>query len=265
MTGGKRAGTPGAGLLPLRPLTEDVPDHYATLGLDRRCSSAQIRAAYRVLARQHHPDLNGSSRESVSRTQILNAAYETLSDPEKRRGYDRILAAAEGRSAPARGGRIERDVAQDVFLRPDEFLRGADLQIKVNDPANPDGLEIYELSIPPATAPGARFQVPRLDPFDGGWVKVRVRARSDHRFKVRGSDLRCDLRISSQRAARGGTESLRGVSGNYLRLEIPRGVARGELLKIAGEGLPKPRGGRGDLLVRITYRPEVRISRSSGA
>jgi DnaJ-class molecular chaperone len=46
-----------------------------------------------------------------------------------------------------------------------------------------------------------------------------------------------------------------------LRIQIPAGVARGELLRIRGEGLPKPRGGRGDLLVKITYRPEVRIGR----
>jgi molecular chaperone DnaJ len=56
-----------------------------------------------------------------------------------------------------------------------------------------------------------------------------------------------------------------GVTGAPLRIQIPAGIARGEVLRIAGEGLPKPRGGRGDLLVRITYRPEVRISRSIGS
>jgi DnaJ-class molecular chaperone len=44
---------------------------------------------------------------------------------------------------------------------------------------------------------------------------------------------------------------------------IPRGVGRGEILRIPGEGLPKPRGGRGDMLVRITYRPEVKITRAA--
>jgi DnaJ-class molecular chaperone len=43
-------------------------------------------------------------------------------------------------------------------------------------------------------------------------------------------------------------------------VQIPPGVARGEVLRIAGEGLPKSRGGRGDLLVRIVYTPEVRIT-----
>ena len=98
--------------------------------------------------------------------------------------------------------------------------------------------------------------------FSGGHVLVRVRARPDFRFKVRGSDLRCDLRIQNQRAAQGGLESVRGAAGNYLRVQIPPGLARGEVLRIGGEGLPKPRGGRGDMLIRITYRPEVRITRA---
>ena len=53
---------------------------------------------------------------------------------------------------------------------------------------------------------------------------------------------------------------IRGLTGTRLRVPIPRGVARGEIIRISGEGLPKPRGGRGDLLVRITYRVEVRVT-----
>ena len=90
---------------------------------------------------------------------------------------------------------------------------------------------------------------------------VRVRARPDFRFKVRGSDLRCDLRINVRRAAEGGAESVRGATGNPVRVPISPGVARGEVIRIAGEGLPKARGGRGDLLVRIIYLPEVRVTR----
>jgi DnaJ-class molecular chaperone len=54
---------------------------------------------------------------------------------------------------------------------------------------------------------------------------------------------------------------IRGLTGAMLRVPIPRGVARGEIIRIANEGLPKPRGGRGDLLVQISYRVEVRIAR----
>jgi curved DNA-binding protein len=241
-----------------------VPDHYATLGLHRRCSEAQIRTAYRLLAKQHHPDVNDGASDAVAHTQALNAAYETLGDPERRAAYDKELAAAEKASAPKRTGRIERNISQEVHLRLEEFLRGITLEVRVNDPANPGGPETYELAVPPDTAPGARFRLPRGEPFKGGFVIVRVRARPDFRFKVRGSDLRCDLRISAQRAGQGGFESVRGLTGGQVRVAIPRGVGRGEVIRVPGEGLPKPRGGRGDLLVRITYRPEVRITRTRG-
>lgn len=246
----------------LRALQNSLPNHYATLGLDHHCTGDQIRAAYRVLAKQHHPDVNPGSPEAMSRTQQLNAAYEVLSDPERRRVYDEAQKSAKPRKSSAQTTRAERNISQDAHLRIDEFLRGATLEVRVNDPANLMGAEIYELAIRPMTAPGTRFRVARAGQFDGGFVIVRVRARADFRFKVRGSDLRCDLRITPQRAAQGGSEMIKGVTGP-LRVNIPRGVARGEILRVAGEGLPKPRGGRGDLLVRITYRPEVRITRVS--
>jgi DnaJ-class molecular chaperone len=53
----------------------------------------------------------------------------------------------------------------------------------------------------------------------------------------------------------------KGVLGSMLRVKIPARVQRGEIVRLPGEGLPKPGGGRGDLLVRIVYRPEVRITR----
>jgi DnaJ-class molecular chaperone len=89
-----------------------------------------------------------------------------------------------------------------------------------------------------------------------------VRVRPDARFRPRGSDLRCELRITAQQALQGGTELLVCPTGERLRVPIPMGVARGEVIRIAGEGLPKARGGRGDLLVRVNYRVEVRTNRS---
>jgi len=238
-------------------------NHYATLGLDRCCTLAQIRAAYRVLAKQHHPDLNPNSTEAVKRTQELNAAHETLSDPARRSAYDRELDAAKKSASPLRPAKIQRNISQDVHLRIEDFLRGTSREVRVNDPANPHGPEIYQLIIPPNTAPGTRFRLPRAEPFIGGFVQLRVRALPSFRFKVRGSDLRCDLKIKPGRAAQGGVEMIHGVTGAMLRVQIPRGVGRNEIVRIPGEGLPTPRGGRGDLLMRITYRPEVRITRTS--
>lgn len=249
----------------LREILEtDETDHYATLGLDRRCTAAQVRSAYRLLSKRHHPDLNPDAPGAHERAQALNAAHEILSDPARRRAYDRDLGGREEQAAPRRSSRVERNISHDVHLRIEDFLRGVTLEVRVKDPANPEGPETYPLTVPPDTAPGTRFRLPREAPFAGGFVLVRVKVLPGFRFKARGADLRCDLRINAQRATQGGSEMLPGPAGGMLRVEIPRGVARGEVLRIAGEGLPKPRGGRGDLLVRVTYRPEVRVSRTGG-
>jgi DnaJ-class molecular chaperone len=221
---------------------------------------SQIRAAYRLLAAEHHPDRNPNSDEALARMQALNEAYETLSDPTRRRIYNRDLDASERETAPR--GRIDRSIAQDVLLPVEVFFRGTSLDVSVNDPANPAGGESYRLEIPAGTAPGTRFQIPRTGRFEGGSVKMRVKARPGFRFKARNSDLRCDLRINASRAAQGGTEMMQGPDGKMLRIPIPAGVGRSEVLRLRGEGLPKLRGGRGDLFVRVIYRPEVRITRA---
>jgi len=244
-------------------LTSPAPDHYATLGLDRRCTLAQIRSAYRLLAKRHHPDVNGGSARATEYAKVLNVAHEVLSDPVRRRAYDRELAEREATSRPTAGAqKLERNISQDTNLRIEEFFRGTNLSVRVNDPANPNGPEIYDLVVPPETAPGTRFRVPRKEPFAGGFVQVRVKVLPGFRFKARGADLRCDLRIQARRAEQGGTEVIAGPAGAPLRVSIPAGVGRGAILRIPGEGLPKPRGGRGDVLVRIMYRPEVRIARA---
>lgn len=240
--------------------------HYATLGLDRRCTTAQIRAAYRALTKRHHPDLNPDDAEAAAQMRALNDAHETLIDPARRRAYDRELDEADVplRTREREVGKIERNISHDARLRLEDFIRGAVIEVRVTDPANPNGSEIFQLEVPPLTAPGARFRLPRAEPFDGGTVTVRVKALPGFRFKASGPDLRCDLRISTQRATQGGTEMIQGITGSMLRVQIPAGVGRSAVLRIASEGLPKPRGGRGDLLVRITYRPDVRSSRIGG-
>jgi DnaJ-class molecular chaperone len=231
------------------------PDHYATLGLDQSCTADQIRSAYRLLAKQLHPDVNGAAAGAVAQMQQINAAYEVLVDEERRAAYDTEVAA---RARTAKRGGKQPALAQDIYLQLREFFAGTTLEVRVNDPAA--GALSAILEVPPATAPGSRFKVVLAT---GTKVAVRVRARPDQRFKVRGSDLRCDLRISTQRAAQGGTESVAGANGNRLCVNIPRGVQRGEILRLAGEGLPRPRGGRGDLLIRVLYRLEILVRRAS--
>lgn len=235
-------------------------NHYAVLGLDRDCSARQIRDAYRLLAKRHHPDLNPNAEEGRARTEKLNAAYEILRDPARRRACDRALDQASQAAAPGRGAKIEQNITQEVRLRIDDFLRGTSIEVQVNDPANPAGRETYRVEIPALTAPGTRLRVPRRGA--RGFVQLRLKALPGFRFKARGADLRTDLRISAQRAEQGGTEMVERATGGMIRLTIPKRVRRGQIIRLPGEGMPKARGGRGDLLVRITYRPEVRVSRT---
>ena len=237
-------------------------NHYDTLGLDRRCTTAQIRAAYRRLVKQHHPDVNHTAPEATRRVQALNTAHAALSDSVRRAEYDRELDGENPAGATVQGGR-HRDIAQDVMLRVEDFFRGTSLTVRVNDPANPQGAESYELEVPPDTAPGTKFRLPRVEEFSGSCVVVRLRVLPGGRLRARGSDLRTDLRISATRAASGGSETIPGANGRMVWVTIPPGVTRGAVLRVPGEGLPKPRGGRGDLLVRVTYRVEVKISRGA--
>ncbi len=236
-------------------------DFYLVLGVERGCTEKEIRGAFRKLVKRWHPDVCGDVDEAASRTRELNGAYETLMDPARRRAYDAELGIDE---PVARGpmGRAARDLKQDIFLSAEELIRGATLDVRVDDPANPGGPESYRLEVPDGTAPGERFRIEREEPFVGGVVVVRVKVRPGGRFRARGSDLRMDLGISSQRAKSGGTEMVPGPTGGMVRVEIPAGVARNAILRVAGEGLPKARGGRGDLLVRVQYRVDVRVTRT---
>lgn len=214
------------------------------------------------MAKRYHPDANPGSDEAEIRIKRLNSAYEILSDPARRRAYDRELDAASREAARRGSARITRNISQEVRIRIEDFLRGTSVDVNVNDPGNPDGPETYRLEIPPGTAPGSRFRIPRIGAFEGGIVELRVKSLPGHRFKVRGSDLRSELRIDTRRALQGGTETMEGPEGEFLRIQVPAGVKRGQILRIRNLGMPKPRGGRGDLLVRVTYRPEVRVTRS---
>lgn len=233
---------------------------YEVLGLDRRCSQDQIRDAYRLLAKRYHPDLNQGAAAAARRTRELNDAYETLGEPARRRAYDRELERVSQSAAPGRGAKITHNIVQEVRLRVEDFLRGTILNVQVKDPANPRGVESYRVEIPAMTAPGARLRVPRRAPAEG-YLQLKLKALPGYRFKARGSNLQVDLRISAQRAEQGGPELIERPTGGMLRLTIPKRARRGELIRVPGEGLPKPRGGRGDLIARLTYRPAVRVTR----
>src|ERR1700704_6093574 len=78
-------------------------DPYEILGLKRDADEAAVKAAYRKLAKRHHPDLHPGDKKAAERFQELNNANDLLSDPERRARFDRGEIDAEGHEVPPRG------------------------------------------------------------------------------------------------------------------------------------------------------------------
>ena len=102
-------------------------DYYEVLGIGKNATDAEIKSAYRKLAKKYHPDLNPGNKEAEEKFKEVNEANDVLSDPQKRQRYDQFgfagvdpnYAAANGGGAGGFGGRSSRP----SFRRPDRLDR----------------------------------------------------------------------------------------------------------------------------------------------
>jgi molecular chaperone DnaJ len=83
----------------------EFQDYYKTLGVDRKASEAEIKSAYRKLARKFHPDVNPNNKDAEAKFKQINEAYQVISDPEKRKKYDEL------------GADWEHGVSQEEMMR----------------------------------------------------------------------------------------------------------------------------------------------------
>jgi DnaJ-class molecular chaperone len=207
-------------------------DPYAILGVAKSATEADIRRAFRKLAKELHPDLNPTNRVGTEeRFKKLSSAYELLSDPQKRRAFDR--GEIDSRGEPRR-----------------------------------DGYRRYAGGAARGARAGARTGFEEFDVGDvfsdifGGTRSGRAGARSG--FSVKGPDVRYTLEIDFPEAASGTKKRVTLPEGGVLDLSIPPGVSDGQVLRLKGKGAAGfGAADRGDALVEVRVRPHAQFQRSN--
>jgi molecular chaperone DnaJ len=266
-----------------------VRDFYETLGVPRNAAAADIKKAYRKLAQRYHPDKNPDDKASEEKFKEITAAYETLSDPDKRKAYDQFGASggmtgggfdpgAFNDFASARGVDLS-DLLSDLFGRvrgggggggsvrmaPE---RGADLQTSVTLSFD-DALAGAQLTIPverevTCQACHGTRAAPGTSPVQCPDCKGRgVRSRNQGFFSLSEPCLRC-----------GGTGSIvetpcpecrgRGRTPRTKRytVRIPAGVKDGARIRLPGRGADGINGGPpGDLFVIVNVTSSTLFER----
>ncbi|MEP7108523.1 MAG: DnaJ C-terminal domain-containing protein [Ferruginibacter sp.] len=200
-------------------------DYYEILGIKKTATEAEIKKAYRKLARKLHPDLNPNDKEANKKFQQLNEANEVLSDPEKRKKYDQYgkdwqhseqfeKAQQSGRRSGNTGSReFSGDFGGDEFS---DFFSSM---------------------------------------FGGSGGK-----RSQTKF--RGQDYNSELRLSLRDANTTHQQTL-NINGKNVRITIPAGVENGQVIKLNGYGAPGINGGpNGDLYITFSIANDPRFKRS---
>jgi DnaJ-class molecular chaperone len=197
-----------------------MKDPYEILGVADTASPEEIRKAYLRLAKKLHPDLNPGSKHSEERFKEVSAAYNLLSDADKRQRFDRGEIDASGAERPPE--RFYKDFAEGAAEgHPYENHSGYADFAETND-------IFAEL--------------------------FKRRARETRR--ARGHDLHYQLSIDFLDAVNGATKLLTLPHGGNLHVTVPAGIQEGQVLRLRGKGAPSPgEGEAGDALVEISINP----------
>jgi molecular chaperone DnaJ len=254
-------------------------DYYELLEVDRDASTDEIKRAYRIAARRYHPDANPGDHESEARFKEVATAYEVLSDPERRRHYDRFgsdgpsagdafgfggglgdlfdaffggnAGGGGGRSGPSAGPDLE--VTVEVPFETAVFGSEQEVTVRTAVPC-----ETCEAT---GAEPGTHAETCQQC---GGAGQVR---------QVRQSILGQMVTAAPCPSCRGAGQVIaspcptchgegREVTERTYTVDIPPGVDTGSTLRLSGFGAAGLRGGpKGDLYVHVRVRPHPRFER----
>jgi curved DNA-binding protein len=252
-------------------------DYYEILGVPRTASEADIKKAFRKLAREYHPDVAKNKKQAEEKFKDINEAYEVLGDPQKRKKYDELgpnwSSGSEFRAPPG----WESYTGTGGF--PGRGPRGEEFEFHFGGTGFSDFFEQLFGSR------GAR----------GGAGFGRSGGIAEEDFAERGRDIEGDIMVTLEEAMRGSVRSVtvrRGVpcehcggTGQRARhvcnvcggtgqvtktdtyqVKIPAGVSEGQRLRVAGRGEAGQGGGAaGDLYLRVRFakHPDFEVSASN--
>ncbi len=266
------------------------PDYYKILGVGKNASDEEIKKAYRKLARQYHPDRNHGNKQAEERFKEISQAHDVLSDPDKRKAYDRGTGAfggfgmpggfdpgqfsggfgdilsnlfggaagtAGGRTGGVRGGRAReargRDLETEVSLSFDQAVGGTQVPLAV--PTSQPCETCHGTGAKPGTSP-------KVCPVCNG---RGVESESQGIFSISQPCSRCHgsgTVIDDPCPTCGGSGAQRSI--RRLRVNIPAGVRDGSRIRLTGKGEPGLRGAPpGDLFV-ITRVSESPVFKQAG-
>lgn len=218
-------------------------DYYKVLGIDRSATQADIRKAFRRLAKQYHPDTNKEDPKAQERFQEINEANAVLSDPEKRKKYDEYgehWAHAEEYEAQRR--QYEQQYGTGGY-----------------NTYGGHGFGGFDF--------GGFGDFTRSEGNTGGFSDFfeqlfgGTRSRRARNEPLRGHDYEAELQLSLRDAAETHKQVL-SVGEQSVRVTIPAGVTDGQRLRLRGYGGEAPQGGtRGDLYITFRILPDKVFSR----
>jgi curved DNA-binding protein len=226
----------------------EFKDYYAALGVAKTATEAEIKKAYRKLAREHHPDLNPGDKKAEARFKTINEANEVLGDPDKRRKYDELGANWRDYERAA-------DAGGPGGGRP--------------WPGGAAGGGGYRTMTPEEAEAAFGGQSPFSDFFEtffsgGGGFEPRA-GRSRGGRSHRGHDIEQAVDLTLEEAVSGTTRrivSSRDGAERSFDVRIPAGVKDGAKIRAAGEGGQGARGGgSGDLFLIVRLLPHARFER----
>jgi DnaJ-class molecular chaperone len=217
-------------------------DPYDILGVSRSAPEAEIKKAYRKLAKAHHPDRNKNDPKAKDRFAEINAAYEILGDATKRAQFDRGEIDAEGKPR----------------FQGFEGVGGG------GPGAGREGFETFSFNFGGGGGPFGRRKATRQAGEDDVFSQLfgeafRSAERGGRARAAKGEDVQATLTVTLEDIAGDAKKRIVLPTGREVEVTIPKGVADGQTIRLRGLGQGSA-GGAGDALLTIRIAPHERFT-----